>query len=43
MTSAVAQPAAACNACHQQNAREDWVFTQFYPALRGAKNAKPAR
>ena len=43
LASAVAQPAAACNACHQQNAREDRVFTQFYPALRGAKNARPAR
>jgi hypothetical protein len=43
LSSAVSQPPAACNACHQQNAREDWVFTQFYPVLRGAKNARPAR
>lgn len=30
-------PAAACNACHEGNAAEDWVFTQYYPVLRGAK------
>ena len=34
---AKAQPAAACNACHQASAAEDWVFTQFYPILRAAK------
>lgn len=27
-------PTGACNACHQANAAEDWVFTQFYPVLR---------
>ncbi|HXE98340.1 MAG TPA: cytochrome P460 family protein [Dongiaceae bacterium] len=31
---------AACNACHQQNAAEDLVFTQHYPVLRAAKPAK---
>ncbi|MCU7934531.1 MAG: cytochrome P460 family protein [Candidatus Thiodiazotropha sp. (ex Dulcina madagascariensis)] len=30
-------PAEACNACHQANASTDWVFTQYYPVLRGAK------
>ncbi len=31
------QPAEACNACHEAAAAEDFVFTQFYPVLRGAK------
>jgi hypothetical protein len=31
------QPTGACNACHQANATEDWVFTQYYPVLRAAK------
>lgn len=34
---AEAFPTAACNACHQANAAEDWVFTQYYPVLRAAK------
>ncbi len=34
---AAAMPAAACNACHEGNADEDFVFTQFYPVLRAAK------
>ena len=34
---AKAFPAAACNACHQAAAKEDWVFTQYYPVLRAAK------
>jgi Cytochrome P460 len=30
-------PTAACNACHEQNARKtDWVFSQYYPVLRAA-------
>jgi hypothetical protein len=37
LVSAKAQPTAACNACHQQSAAEDWVFSQFYPVLREAK------
>ncbi len=37
--SAEAFPTAACNACHEPNAQQDWVFTQYYPVLRGAKNA----
>jgi len=27
---------AACNKCHQDNAKTDWVFTQYYPVLRAA-------
>lgn len=40
LSSAKAQPTAACNTCHQQNAAEDWVFSQHYPVLRAAKPAK---
>ena len=34
---AAALPTASCNGCHQANAQQDWVFTQFYPVLRAAK------
>jgi hypothetical protein len=27
---------ANCNACHQENAEQDYVFTQYYPVLRAA-------
>jgi cytochrome P460 len=27
---------AACNTCHQDNAKTDWVFTQYYPVMRAA-------
>jgi hypothetical protein len=27
----------ACNVCHQQNAADDWVYTQYYPVLKAAK------
>ncbi|MGB7335385.1 MAG: cytochrome P460 family protein, partial [Salaquimonas sp.] len=27
-------PAASCNACHEANGGDDFVFTQFYPVLR---------
>ena len=27
---------ASCNQCHQDNAKQDWVFTQYYPVLRAA-------
>jgi hypothetical protein len=27
---------AACNQCHQDSAKTDWVFSQYYPALRAA-------
>ena len=26
---------ASCNQCHQDNAKTDWVFSQYYPVLRG--------
>jgi hypothetical protein len=28
--------AASCNSCHQASAAKDWVFLQYYPALRAA-------
>lgn len=31
---AEAFPSEACNACHEANAADDWVFTQFYPVIR---------
>ncbi len=31
---AKAFPTAACNACHDASAAEDYVFTQYYPILR---------
>ena len=34
---AAAFPADACNACHEANAADDFVFTQFYPVLRAVK------
>ncbi|KIC12061.1 hypothetical protein RA19_04745 [Leisingera sp. ANG-M1] len=34
---ASAFPTDACNACHEANAEDDFVFTQFYPVLRAAK------
>ena len=37
---ATAFPAAACNACHDEAAAEDWVFTQYYPVLRALKMKK---
>ncbi|MCM2358021.1 MAG: cytochrome P460 family protein [Geobacteraceae bacterium] len=40
LASAKAHATADCNVCHQQNAGEDWVFTQHYPVLRAAKPAK---
>ena len=30
-------PAAACNACHQGSAADDFVFTQYYPVLSAGK------
>ena len=36
---AKAFPAAACNACHQGAAADDFVFTQYYPVLREGKAA----
>ena len=40
--SAAAFPAAACNACHEASAADDFVFTQFYPVLRAAKGERSA-
>ena len=34
---ATAFPAASCNACHAAAAADDFVFTQYYPVLRGGK------
>jgi len=34
---ASAFPKETCNACHEANAGDDFVFTQFYPVLRAAK------
>jgi hypothetical protein len=31
-----ANPTASCNACHQANAKTDWTFSQYYPALEAA-------
>ena len=31
---------AACNQCHQDNAKKDWVFSQYYPVLRAAAPKK---
>ncbi len=41
--SAAAFPAAACNACHEASAADDFVFTQYYPVLRAAKAAGSGR
>ena len=30
-------PTETCNGCHETNAADDFVFTQFYPVLRGAQ------
>jgi hypothetical protein len=37
---AVKSSAVACNKCHQDNAKTDWVFTQYYPVLRDANPKK---
>ncbi len=36
---AEAFPTAACNACHDASAADDFVFTQYYPVLRAARGA----
>ena len=38
--SAAAFPTAACNACHQASAAEDFVFTQYYPTLNAARGTE---
>ncbi|OQW40150.1 MAG: cytochrome P460 [Proteobacteria bacterium SG_bin4] len=35
---AQAFPVADCNSCHEKSAKDDFVFTQYYPVLRAAKN-----
>jgi hypothetical protein len=30
------EAAASCNECHRDNAKKDWVFSQYYPVLRAA-------
>jgi hypothetical protein len=35
-TEAAKNAVATCNQCHQQNAKSDWVFSQYYPVLRAA-------
>jgi len=30
------EAAASCNECHQDSAKTDWVFSQYYPVLRAA-------
>jgi len=40
--SAKANPKGTCFACHAAHAAEDNVFTQFYPVLREAKEARAA-
>ena len=37
---ALKNPVADCNVCHQGNAADDWVFTQYYPVLRAVKPKK---
>ncbi len=38
-----AEPTASCNACHDESAKDDFVFTQYYPVLEAAKaNPKKA-
>ena len=39
---ATAFPATDCNACHDDNAADDWVFTQYYPVLRASKGGAAA-
>ena len=34
---AVAFPTASCNGCHAGAAKDDFVFTQYYPVLRAGK------
>jgi len=33
-------PTETCNACHGENAAQDYVFIQFYPVLRAARAAE---
>lgn len=40
---AKAQRAMNCNACHEGNADQDFVFTQYYPTLRAAKKSSASK
>ena len=33
-------PVATCSACHQANGADDFVFTQYYPVLRAARETQ---
>jgi hypothetical protein len=35
-------PVATCSACHQANGADDFVFTQYYPVLRAARETGDA-
>jgi len=36
LTEAPKNPVSACNKCHEENAKTDWVFSRYYPVLRAA-------
>jgi hypothetical protein len=36
---AKAFPSESCNSCHQAAAKDDWVFTQYYPVLSAGKGS----
>lgn len=38
--SAAAAPTASCAECHQKNAKDDMVFSEYYPVLRAAAPKK---
>ena len=42
-STAMIQPTSNCNDCHGGAADDDYVFTQYYPALRAAKPAASQR
>lgn len=35
-------PVATCSTCHQANGADDFVFTQYYPVLQGARKSADA-
>lgn len=37
------QPVANCSTCHRASADDDYVFTQYYPVLRAAKQSPQAK
>jgi len=40
---AQAFPTGSCNACHENSAKDDFVFTQYYPVLLAAKGKRSGR